>query len=150
MQEPETDRFETTEGTYPPALIASVLRSVKTIALVGASANPQRPSHEVMKFLQGKGFRVIPVNPGLAGQVLLGETVCESLAAIGEPIDMVEIFRRSEAVPPIVDAAIQAKAKVVWMQLGVRDDAAAAKAEAAGLTVIMNRCPKIEIEQGRG
>jgi predicted CoA-binding protein len=134
---------------YPPTLIASVLRSVKTIALVGASANPLRPSHEVMKFLQGQGFRVIPVNPGLAGQALLGEKVYESLAAIDEPIDMVEIFRRSEAVPPIVDAAIKVGARVVWMQLGVRDDAAAAKAEAAGLTVIMDRCPKIEIGRGR-
>ncbi|MGO9389413.1 CoA-binding protein [Rhodoblastus sp.] len=129
---------------YPDALIADVLRSVKTIALVGASPKPDRPSHEVMKFLQALNYRVIPVNPGLAGQVVLGEMARESLLAIGEPVDMVDIFRRPEAVAPIVDQAIAIKAKVVWMQLGVRDDAAAAKAQAAGLIVIMDRCPKIE------
>ena len=129
---------------YPDALIADVLRSVKTIALVGASLKPDRPSHEVMKFLQGRNYRVIPVNPGLAGQVVLGEIARESLAAITEQVDMVDIFRRSEMVAPIVDQAIAIKAKVVWMQLGVRDDAAAAKAQAAGLIVIMDRCPKIE------
>jgi O-acetylhomoserine (thiol)-lyase len=129
---------------YPNALIADVLRSVRTIALVGASLKQDRPSHEVMKFLQGRNYRVIPVNPGLAGQIVLGEIARESLAAITEPVDMVDIFRRSEAVAPIVDQAIAIKAKVVWMQLGVRDDAAAAKAQAAGLIVIMDRCPKVE------
>lgn len=125
--------------------IAALLREVRTIALVGASAKPQRPSHEVMEFLQNRGYRVIPVNPGLAGKMLLGETVRENLAAIPEPVDMVDIFRRSEAVAPVVDQAIAIGAKTVWMQLGVRDEAAAAKARAAGLTVVMNRCPKIEI-----
>ncbi len=129
---------------YPDALIADVLRSVKTIALVGASLKQDRPSHEVMKFLQARDYRVIPVNPGLAGQIVLGEMARESLLAIGEPVDMVDIFRRSEAVAPIVDQAIAIKAKAVWMQLGVRDDAAAAKAQAAGLIAIMDRCPKIE------
>ena len=130
--------------TYPDALIARILRTVNTIAMVGASTNWNRPSYFVMKYLQGKGYRVIPVNPGAAGQQLLGETVRGSLAEIAEPVDMVEIFRKSDAVPPIVDEAIARKIPVVWMQLGVRHDAAAAKAEAAGLTVIMDRCPKIE------
>ena len=134
----------TNELRYSDAFIAEVLRSVKTIALVGASVKQDRPSHEVMAFLQGRNYRVIPVNPGLAGQAVLGELARESLAAIGETVDMVDIFRRSESVAPIVDQAIAIRAKVVWMQLGVRDDAAAAKAQAAGLTVIMNRCPKIE------
>jgi len=129
---------------YPDALIDRVLRSVNTIALVGASANWNRPAYFVMKYMQGKGYRVIPVNPGIAGQQLLGETVRASLADIPEPIDMVQVFRRSEAAPEIVDDAIRIGAKVVWMQLGVRNDAAAARAEAAGLTVVMNRCPKIE------
>ena len=129
---------------YPDALIARILRSVNTIALVGASANWNRPSYFVMKYLQGKGYRVIPVNPSLAGQQLLGETVRASLADIPEPVDMVQVFRRSEAAPEIVDDAIRIGAKVVWMQLGVRHDAAAAKAEGAGLTVVMDRCPKIE------
>ena len=133
-----------TDLNYSDALIARVLRSVNTIALVGASANWNRPSYFVMKYLQGKGYRVLPVNPGAAGQELLGETVRASLSEISEPVDMVQIFRRSEAAPPIVDEAIEIGAKVVWMQLGVRHDAAAAKAQAAGLTVIMDRCPKIE------
>ncbi len=132
------------ELVYSDALITRVLRSVKTIALVGASTNWNRPSYFVMKYLQGKGYRVVPVNPGTAGQMLLGETIHDSLAAIEEPIDMVQIFRRSEAAPAIVDEAIAIGAKVVWMQLGVRHDAAAATAEAKGLTVIMDRCPKIE------
>ena len=126
-------------------IIARVLRETRNIALIGASKNPMRPSHSVMSYLQGRGFRVIPVNPGLAGQVLLGETVRASLSEIDEPVDMVDIFRRSDAVPAIVDDAIAKGAKTVWMQIGVRHDAAAAKAEAAGLTVIMERCPAIEI-----
>jgi predicted CoA-binding protein len=131
--------------SYPDSLIAGVLRSVSTIALVGASPREDRPSHEVMKFLQSRGYRVIPVNPGCASRTILGETVRESLATIGEAMDMIDIFRRSEAVAPIVDAAVATGAKIVWMQIGVRDDAAAARAQAAGLTVIMDRCPKIEI-----
>jgi O-acetylhomoserine (thiol)-lyase len=129
---------------YPDALIARVLRSVHTIALVGASTNWSRPAHDVMKYMQGRGYRVIPVNPGVAGQHLLGEIVCARLSDIPEPVDMVQVFRRSEAAPEIVDHAVRVGAKVVWMQLGVRHDAAAAKAEKAGLTVIMDRCPKIE------
>jgi O-acetylhomoserine (thiol)-lyase len=132
---------------YPDALIARILRSVNVIAMVGASTNWNRPSYYVMKYLQGKGYRVIPVNPGSAGQTLLGESVRASLSEIGEPVDMVDIFRRSEAVPPIVDEAIAIGAKVVWMQLGVRNDEAAGMAQAAGLTVIMDRCPKIELER---
>lgn len=126
-------------------IIVRILRETKTIALIGASKNPMRPSHSVMRYLQGRGYRVIPVNPGLAGQVLLGEKVRASLSEIGEPVDMVDIFRRSDAVPAIVDDAIAKGAKTVWMQLGVRDEASAAKAEAAGLTVIVERCPAIEI-----
>lgn len=138
------------ELDYPDALIASVLRASRTIAMVGASRRENRPSHEVMRFLQRRGYRVIPVNPGVAGQSLLGETVVESLAALTELVDMIDIFRRSDAVAPLVDEAIAVGAKVVWMQLGVRDDAAAAKARAAGLTVIMDRCPKIEIARLAG
>ncbi|WP_298428340.1 CoA-binding protein [Rhodoblastus sp.] len=130
---------------YSDELIARVLRETRVIALVGASKNPMRPSHSVMRYLQGRGYRVIPVNPGLAGQILLGEKVCASLSEIAEPIDMVDVFRRSEAVPPVVDEAIAKGAKTVWLQLGVRHDAAAARAETAGLTVIMERCPAIEI-----
>jgi O-acetylhomoserine (thiol)-lyase len=129
---------------YPDAKILRILQSVRTIALVGASSNWNRPSYFVMKYLQGKGYRVIPVNPGLAGQELLGERVYARLSDIPEPVDMVEIFRPAAEVPPIVDEAIAIGAKVVWMQLGIRHDEAAAKAEAAGLEVIMNRCPKIE------
>ena len=112
--------------------------------MVGASSNWNRPSYFVMKYLQGKGYRVIPVNPGTAGQEQLGETVYASLRDIPDQIDMVDVFRASDQVGPIVDDAIAIGAKVVWMQLGVRNDEAAARAEAAGIEVIMNRCPKIE------
>ncbi|HVI50580.1 MAG TPA: O-acetylhomoserine aminocarboxypropyltransferase [Candidatus Sulfotelmatobacter sp.] len=132
------------ELTYPDALLARILKSVNTIAMVGASTNWNRPSYFVMKYLQGKGYRVIPVNPGAAGQELLGETVRASLSDIVEPVDMVQVFRKPEAVPPIADEAVAIGAKVLWLQLGVRHDGAAAKAEAAGLTVIQDRCPKIE------
>lgn len=125
--------------------IAALLTGTKTIALVGASANTERDSNRVMNFLQRQGYRVIPVNPGLAGQKLMGETVVAQLADFEEPIDMVEIFRKSEAAGPVVDEAIAAGAKAVWMQLGVINPEAAARAEAAGLKVVMNRCPKIEI-----
>ena len=129
---------------YADAKIRRILSMVRTIAMVGASSNWNRPSYFVMKYLQGKGYRVIPVNPGTAGKEQLGETIYASLRDIPVPIDMVDIFRASDQVGPIVDDAIAIGAKVVWMQLGVRNDEAAARAEAAGLEVIMNRCPKIE------
>ena len=129
---------------YSDAKIRRILSTVRTIAMVGASSNWNRPSYFVMKYLQGKGYRVIPVNPGLTGQELLGERVYASLRDIPEKIDMVDIFRASDQVGPIVDDAIAIGAKVVWMQLGIRNDEAAARAEAAGIEVIMNRCPKIE------
>lgn len=126
--------------------IRDILTTVKTIAVVGWSPEPDRPSHGVAAFLARNGYRVIPVNPGQAGQVALGETVRATLAEAG-PVDMVDIFRRSEEAGAVVDEAIAVGAKVVWMQLGVIDTAAAARAEAAGLTVVMNRCPAIEIPQ---
>jgi predicted CoA-binding protein len=129
---------------YPDWQIRRILRDVDTIAMVGASTNWNRPSYFAMKYLQEKGYRVIPVNPRSAGEELLGETVVASLRDIDVPVDMVDIFQRSDRVPPIVDEAIEIDAKVVWMQLTVRHDAAAKKAEDAGLTVIMDRCPKIE------
>ena len=130
--------------SYPDDLIRKILRATKTIAMVGSSAQWIRPSYFAMKYLQRKGFRVIPVNPKEAGNTILGETVYARLADIPEAIDMVDIFRNSEAAGGIADEAIEVGAKVVWMQLGVRNDAGADRAEAAGLTVIMNRCPKIE------
>jgi hypothetical protein len=131
---------------YPDALIRRVLNETKGIALVGASANETRPSFFVLKYMMQRGYRMFPINPGLAGGTLLGLPVFASLAEVGEPIDMVDIFRASEAAGPIVDEALALTPipKVIWMQLGVRNDEAAAKAEAAGCTVIMNRCPKIE------
>jgi predicted CoA-binding protein len=136
---------------YADADIRAILDSTKSIALVGASANPARPSWIVLKYLRDRGYAVTPVNPGLAGQDLLGRTVAASLAEVqeslgGAAIDMVEIFRNSAAAGPLVDEALALDPlpKVIWMQLGVRDDAAAARAEARGVTVVMNRCPKIE------
>lgn len=129
---------------YDDDYIRGILRGVNTIAMVGASPNWNRPSYFAMKYLQAKGYRVIPVNPKEAGKEILGEKVYASLTEIPVPVDMVDCFRNSESIPPIADEAIQIGAKVLWMQLGVRNDAAAAKAEAAGLKVVMNRCPKIE------
>ena len=129
---------------YSDAKIRRILSSVRTIAMVGASANWNRPSYFVMKYLQGKGYRVIPVNPGTAGKEQLGETIYACLRDIPDQVDMVDVFRASDQVGPIVDDAIAIGAKVVWMQLGVRNDEAAARAEAAGIEVVMNRCPKIE------
>src|SRR5271166_2966933 len=129
---------------YSDAKIRSILERVKTIAMVGASPNWNRPSYFVMKYLQGKGYRVIPVNPAIAGKSLLGETAYASLRDIPEEVDMVDMFRVAEEAPGVVAEAIAIGAKVVWMQLGIRNDEAAATAEAAGIEVIMNRCPKIE------
>ncbi|MDP4022891.1 CoA-binding protein [Methylobacterium sp. NEAU 140] len=131
---------------YPDAQIRAILNGTRTIALVGASANPARPSWIVLKYLLDRGYAVTPVNPGLAGQDLLGRRVAGSLAEIPDAIDMVEVFRSSAAAGGVVDAALALDPlpKTIWMQLGVRDDAAASRAEARGVTVIMNRCPKIE------
>lgn len=127
------------------AKIARILREVKTIALVGWSPKADRPSHRVAAYLAGRGYRVIPVNPGVAGQDSgLGEVVRASLSDVG-PVDMVDVFRRSEDVGPVVDEAVATGAKVIWMQLGVENAEAAARAEAAGMEVVMNRCPAIEI-----
>ena len=131
--------------TYPDAYLRDILTSARTIAVVGASPRPHRPSHGVMRFLQRHGYRAIPVNPNAVGGDILGEKVYASLSDIREPVDMVDIFRRSELAGAAVDEAITIGAKIVWMQLGIRNDEAAAKAEAAGLEVIMNRCPAIEI-----
>jgi predicted CoA-binding protein len=117
---------------------------VRTIAVVGASPRRERPSHGVMAYLQRHGYRAIPVNPNAVGTTINGETVYAKLADVPEPIDMVDVFRRSEMAGGVVDEAIAAGAKVVWMQLGVRDDDAAARAAAHGLKVVMNRCPAIE------
>lgn len=124
--------------------IRDILTSVRTIALVGWSPKPDRPSHRVAAYLKGRGYRVIPVNPGHAGQQALGETVVATLAEAG-PVDMVDIFRRSEEAGAVADEAVAVGASVVWMQLGVSDEAAAMRARAAGLQVVMNRCPAIEI-----
>jgi len=130
---------------YPDAYLRDILTSVRTIAVVGASPRPHRPSHGVMRYLQRQGYRAIPVNPNAAGETILGERCHASLAEIGEAVDMVDIFRRSEFVGAAVDDAVAIGAKVVWMQLGVIDRAAAARAEAKGLKVVMDRCPAIEI-----
>ena len=126
------------------AEIRDILTSVKTIAVVGWSPKPDRPSHGVAAFLKRRGYRVIPVNPGQAGEEALGETVVATLAEAG-PVDMVDIFRRSEEAGAVADEAVRLGAKVVWMQLGVIDEAAAERARAAGVQVVMNRCPAIEI-----
>ena len=142
------DSFTMDHDHYTDAYLRGILREVKTIAMVGASAKWNRPSYFAMKYLQDKGYRVIPVNPGQAGGEILGEKVYASLADIPERIDMVDIFRNSEAAGKITEEAIALKdgkgIAVIWMQLGVRNDAAAASAEAAGLKTVMNRCPKIE------
>jgi uncharacterized protein len=136
--------------SYTDQYLRDILLSVHTIAMVGASSHWNRPSYFAMKYLQDKGYRVIPVNPQAKGEEILGEKVYNDLAEVPEKIDMVDIFRRAEAVAPIVDQAIAKGAAVVWMQLGVRHDAAARQAEAAGLKVVMNRCPKIEYSRLHG
>ena len=129
------------------AEIRALLEGARTIAMVGASDSPDKPSWGVMQALQAHGYRVIPVNPRITGEHVHGEYVWRDLAQIGEPIDIVDIFRRSEDVPGIVDEAIAAGAKAIWMQLGVISAEGAAKAEAAGLQVVMDRCPKIELRR---
>ena len=133
---------------YSDELIKSILRSTKTIAMVGASGNSVRPSYFAMKYLLDKGYVVHPVNPGLEGKEILGQKVYASLKDVPAPIDMVDIFRSSDAAAGIVDEALREKdrlgIKVIWMQLGVINEDAAAKAREAGLTVVMDRCPKIE------
>jgi predicted CoA-binding protein len=129
---------------YDDAYLRGILGRVKTIAMVGASLNEMRPSYFAMLYLQGKGFRVLPVNPRYAGQRLLGETVYADLASLPVKPDMVSIFSRSEEAGTVADEAVRLGIPVIWMQLGVRDDAAAERAKAAGHDVVMNRCPKIE------
>lgn len=130
---------------YDDAYVSDILKSVRTIAVVGASANEARPVFHVFEFLVRKGFDVVAINPGLAGKEIVGRPVYATLADVPHAIDMVDVFRNSEAAGDAVDEAIAVKAKVVWLQLGVRNDAAAARAEAAGLKVVMNRCPAIEM-----
>lgn len=126
------------------AIIDRALTTSRTIAIVGASADAARPSHDVMQYLQTAGYDVIPVNPGLAGQNLLGVPVVATLRDVAKPIDLVDIFRRVDAVPAIVEDAIAVGAKTVWMQLDIVDEASAERARAAGLDVVMDRCTKIE------
>lgn len=137
---------------YEPSYILGILGSVKTVAIVGASANPVRPSFFVTKYMIDKGYTVFPINPGAAGSELLGRPVYGSLGDVPEPIDMVDIFRNSEAAGGVVDEslALDPLPKVIWMQLTVRNDEAAARAEAAGVKVVMNRCPKIEYGKNSG
>ena len=129
--------------------LRAILKRVKTVAIVGVSANPVRPSYFVARYLQIKGFRIVPVNPGLAGQTLLGETVHASLTDVPVDVDMVDVFRRSDAVPAIVEEALARwpRLDVIWLQLGVRHDAAAEVARARGVTVVQDRCPKIEYQR---
>ena len=133
---------------YEDDYIRGILREVRTIVMAGASANWVRPSSFAMKYLQGKGYKVIPLNPGQAGSQILGETCYASIADIPGPVDMVDIFRNSKAAGDVIDEALpmveKKQIKIIWMQLGIRNDPAAKRAEAAGLNVIMDRCPKIE------
>ena len=132
------------ELDYPDAKLRSILNDIKTIAVVGASANWKRPSFFAMKYMQGKGYRMIPVNPGQAGKEILGEMCYANLSDIPDKVDMVDIFRPAEDAPELVEEAIKTGAKVFWMQLEIRHAEAAKRAEKAGLQVVMDRCPKIE------
>ncbi len=131
---------------YSDAFIRGILKDVRTVAMIGASTNQNRPSYFAMKYMQQKGYRIIPVNPGAVGKEILGEPVVASLADLPCPVDMIQIFRRSEAVSGIVDEALalSPQPSVIWLQLAVVSPEAAETAEAAGLRVVMNRCPKIE------
>lgn len=128
-----------------PDQMRAILESVRTIALVGASEKTHRPSHEVMAFMQQQGYRMIPVNPRLAGQKVLGETVYADIASLPEPVDMVELFLAPERTDAVIDQAIALRIPVIWLQIGVINEAGAARAEAAGLTFVMDKCPKQEI-----
>lgn len=130
--------------TYRDTYIRDILSRYRVFAVVGASPNPSRPSFFVMKYLLAKGYDIIPVNPGHAGETFLGQRVYSVLTAIDRPVEVVDIFRSSDAALPMTREAIRIGAKVVWMQIGVRNDEAARRAEVAGLKVVMNRCPKIE------
>lgn len=130
---------------YPPDYLAGILKEVKTIAMIGASSDPTRFSYGVLRVLHETGYDMVPVNPREAGSEIRGLRVYESLAAIERPVDMVQVFRASDAALGVTKEAIAIRAKVIWMQIGVRDDEAARLAEAAGLRVVMNRCPKIEL-----
>ncbi|SHE51185.1 hypothetical protein SAMN05444279_103151 [Ruegeria intermedia] len=136
-------------SSYSDEYLKSILQRTKVIAVVGVSMNPVRPSYYVARYLSLKGYNVIPVNPGHAGASLFGQTVRASLSEISEPVDLVDIFRRSEAVPPIVDEALAAfpELRTIWMQIGVENAQAAAVAQARGVDVVMNRCPKIEYQR---
>jgi uncharacterized protein len=131
---------------YQDDYLARILKDTRTIALLGASPKPERPSYGVMRFLLGRGYSVFPVNPGQAGKEILGQRTYASLAEVPQPVDMVDVFRAPEYLDGIVDEAIglETRPKVIWSQLGVRDDKAAAKAQAAGIEMVMNRCPAIE------
>jgi predicted CoA-binding protein len=135
--------------TYSDDMLRDLLKRVKTVAIVGVSMNPVRPSYFVARYLSLKGYTVIPVNPGAAGKMLFGQPVVASLSDITVPVDMVDIFRRSDVVGPIVDEALEVfpNLDVIWMQIGVENAQAAEKAEARGVTVIQNRCPKIEYQR---
>ena len=129
---------------YDDDYLIDILRRNRTVAMVGASPNWNRPSYFAMKYLQRKGYRVIPVNPVAVGQTILGEIVVPDLASIDVPVDVVDVFRRADAAPAIAEEAIRIKARVLWLQLGVVHPEAAARAEAAGLAVVQDRCMKIE------
>ncbi len=135
------------QQAYSDDLIRSILKSVKTIALVGASANTERPSWEVMNFLLNRGYDIIPINPGLAGNEILGQEVYRSLADVPKRIDMVDIFRNSESAGEVTDEvlALPSLPDVIWMQIGVINDGAAKRAQSKGIKVIMNRCPRMEL-----
>lgn len=137
------------DETYSDAELRKVLGAVKTVAIVGISTNPARPSYFVGRYLGLKGYTVIPINPGHAGKTLFGKTIIDDLENVSQSVDMIDIFRKSEAVPEIVDQALEKfqNLKCIWMQIGVQHEAAAANARARGVTVIMNRCPKIEYQR---
>jgi predicted CoA-binding protein len=138
--------------SYDPELIRDVLTTTKRIAMLGASPNPARPSNGVLRFLLGKGYDVVPVNPGHAGKAIHGQTVAASLSDIVEPVDMVDVFRAADQLPAVIDEilAMPVRPRVIWCQLEVRDDVAARKAEEAGIIVIMDRCPAIEYPRVMG